>query len=700
MKLFSEIHIPFEEPVMIFFIVLVIILLSPVILRRLRIPSIIGLIIAGIIVGPYGFHILQRDASVELFGTVGLLFLMFLVGLELDMIEFKQKRNRIIFYGFLTFFFPAAFGFSFLYFFLNWSIVSSILIGIMLSTHTLIAFPIASKLGITKNKAIIVVLGGTIITDTSVLIVLAITTGASEGDLGYLFWIRLILSLVALSTIVLWGFPKITRWFFRNIENESSMQFVFVLALLFLSAVLAEFIHLEPIIGAFLSGLALNKLIPKQSALMRRIEFVGNSIFIPYFLISVGMLINLNALISDTRGVLITGVLIIIALVSKWIGAFILQKTFGYSPIERRVVFGLSTARTAAALAVVLLGFNMNLLNEMALNATIVIILATSLVSSFVTEHAGRKLAVFEKQNAMYKKSDKRERILVSVSNPKTIEKLINLATFFKDKKSDDPLYVLTVVKDKHTDEERKNMEKVLEKTIQHAEEKDVIIESITKTDISIPSGIINSIQELETTDLIIGWNDKHSTRNYLYGSILDHLLENCEKTIMVSRLQTQINYLRKVKILVPENAEYEPGFNHWLEKLINIDKPDMMSYMFYAPEATTVKIKEKIDSKEALKTSYYPVPERNEVKKLLKGLYYDTLLMIISARRGTISYAPELEFYPRLLNKYAPNKNFVIIYPEQFRQAYCELTYNTAEVNVPRIDKKLGIIKKRKTPR
>ncbi|EJF09819.1 cation:proton antiporter [Pontibacter sp. BAB1700] len=329
MTLLLKLVPPFEDPVLIFTMVLLIILVAPIILNKLRIPGIVGLILAGVIVGPNGFNLLLRDASIILFGTVGLLYIMFLAGLEIDMIDFKKNRNRSLIFGALTFLIPITTGTLIFYYLMDYQLLSAILLSSMFSSHTLIAYPIASRLGISKNEAVTVTIGGTIVTDTAVLLVLAVVAGSSQGDLDVWYWVKLAGSLAIFAGIVMFVFPRIASWFFKQIESEKGAQYIFVLTLVFAAAFLAELAGVEAIIGAFLAGLALNPLIPHTSALMNRIEFVGNNIFIPFFLINVGMIVDLSVLFRGPEALIIAGVIVVVALVTKFLAAGSLKRYLG-----------------------------------------------------------------------------------------------------------------------------------------------------------------------------------------------------------------------------------------------------------------------------------------------------------------------------------------------------------------------------------
>ena len=266
-----EFERPFQNPVLVFAVILLIILLSPILLRKLKIPGIIGLIISGVIIGPHGINMLEQNSAITLFSTIGLLYIMFIAGLELDLNEFQRNKNKSIVFGFLTFIIPLTIGFPVCYYLLDYSFTASLLISSMFSTHTMVSYPIVSKFGISKNEAVAITVGGTILTDTAVLILLAIIMSSDNGGLNMAFWIQLIASLAVFSGIMFWIIPKVTAWFFQKLESEKTSHYIFVLAVVFFAAFLAELAGIEPIIGAFVAGLALNKLIPYSSTLMNRI---------------------------------------------------------------------------------------------------------------------------------------------------------------------------------------------------------------------------------------------------------------------------------------------------------------------------------------------------------------------------------------------------------------------------------------------
>lgn len=696
MRLLSIITLPLEDPVIIFTLVLFIILLSPIVLRKLRIPSIIGLILAGVIFGPNGLNVLLRDSSIVLFGTVGLLYIMFLAALEIDMGDFKKSGKRSVVFGILTFIIPLSLGTFICYYLLDYSITASLLIASMFSTHTLISYPIVSNLGITKDESVTISVGGTIITDTAVLLLLAIIVASTAGNLDMNFWIRITLSIIAFVLFILFIYPRITRWFFRNIPESGASQYVFVLSLVFLAGVLAELAGLEPIIGAFLAGLAINRLVPSNSALMNRIEFVGNAIFIPFFLISVGMLVDLKIIFSGTHTLMIAAVITLTAIVSKWFPAYFIQKIFGYSAIQRRIIFGLSTSRAAATLAVILIGFKIGIVDETILNVTVLLILITTLISSFITEQAGRKLAVIESQRKP--QPDKRpERILVPIANPKNVGRLIELATYIKDTEIPDPIYPLSVIKDSEEAEQQlhksnKEMINSLSSTI----DVQAKIQPITRVDLNVSSGISRAIKELFVTTVVLGWNAKITTRQWIFGSILDQLLNNKNQMILVCKLQEPLNTYRQINVIVPRAAQFETGFTNWIESVkrlasqigtdihVTAHKVDLPSI-----ESAFAKIRPTVQIKFSADTNI------SDLKTLSSTAKKDNLYLFISARPTTVSHERYLDDIPFLLSKYFKNLSFIVLYPQQSLKISIESTLRLDEYSVFPYQKNLGRINK-----
>jgi Kef-type K+ transport system membrane component KefB len=664
---FSLPDLPFNEPVIVFTILITIILLAPIVFKKFRIPGIVGLIISGMIIGPNGMNLVVSGESIKLLSTAGLLYLMFLVGLELNTRDLLHNRNKSLTFGALTFFVPFIFGFILAYFILSYNVLASLLTAIIFSTHTLIAYPIASRLGIIKSDAVTVTIGGTIITDTAALILLAFISAAIDDSYSFVFWIRIVLSISVFSILILWGVPKISAWFFKNLEGESGSQYIFVLAILFVSGLLAQIAGIEPIIGAFLAGLAMNSLIPHTSALMNRISFIGNNFFIPIFLISVGLMVDLSFIFKDIGALLFAGTLVIVALGSKFVAAWILQLIYKYTNTERQVIFGLSVSRAAAIISIVIVGYDLKLIGLDILNGAILIILVSCFVGSFITERSGRKLAIAEAQKNPVKIIP-HERILVSVSNPATIEGLIDFAILIRELQTIQPVYMLSVVPDDAFAQEQilKN-NKMFESAISHAAAADTKLNLVSRVDLNVATGISRAVKELMINKTILGWNGKITTSNFFFGSIIENLISSTEQMVMVVKASKPFNIINRIVIIIPENAEIEAGFNTWLLtlKVLAIRTSSMLLFegfqktlseirSFYDMDAVNLKIEYKVSEVS------HPLIEHAQ-KRMENDLY-----VVIAARRRTLSYSHYIDHMPRDLARYFENNNFIIIYPEQ----------------------------------
>jgi len=376
-EIFSEFFsTPFHEPIMVFALLLFIILIVNMISKKFEIPEIIGLIVAGVLLGPNGFNLLANTDAVGLLSTVGLLYILFLVGLELDIKQFKANSFISITFGVLTFVVPFVITYFASVYILRFSSNVALMIACMFTSHTLVTYVTVTKIGITENRAIPVVVGGTVFTDILVLLLFSVLLKNTEGVLDNVVIIKMTISILLFFFIVFAGVPKFARWFFNKFENERYIDYIFVLFVVALCGILAEFSGVDQIIGAFLAGLALNKLIPKTSALFNRTEFIGNSFFIPIFLISVGMLIDVRMIFQGWTVILLALVLTFTAVSGKWLAAFFTQIFFKFSKDEGTLMFGLSSARASATLALVLIGFNAGVegFDNDLLNATVYIV--------------------------------------------------------------------------------------------------------------------------------------------------------------------------------------------------------------------------------------------------------------------------------------------------------------------------------------
>lgn len=670
--LMHEFELPLGNPVLIFSLILFIILLSPILLRKLNIPGIIGLIIAGVVIGPHGLNILEKSSAIDLFSTIGLLYIMFIAGLELDMNEFKSNRNKSLLFGLFTFIFPLSIGFPVCYYLLGYDFNASFLTASMFATHTLVAYPIVSKLGVSKNQAVAITVGGTILTDTAVLIILAVIMGNSQGNLNSEFWIRLGVSLAIFSAIMFLIIPRIAKWFFRKLESEKHSHYIFVLSIVFLAAFLAEVAGVEPIIGAFVAGLALNKLIPHSSALMNRIEFIGNSLFIPFFLISVGMLVDVSVILSGPAALIVAGTLSVVALFGKWFAALFTQLIFKYSKAQRQLIFGLSSAHAAATLAVILVGYKAEILDENILNGTIILILITCIVASFATEKAAKKIVIESEDDTeglIKSNGAHNEHILLPIANVSNIEKLLEFAIFIKENKSANPISILSVVS--NNNEAEINILKArnkLEEFVRQASASETKVNIITTIDHNTASGIARISREIMADIIVLGWPQRAGFIDKLIGEKVESILSNTDKTAFICQLIKPMVLHKRIVIVAPPLTEYENGFGLWVSKITKLAQELSIPIMLYCNEATEIAV-EKFFKKAKLSASITvkSFTDWEDFLVLSRHIHEDDLLVLVSARKGATSYLSVLDNLPVKLEKHFAVNSKLVIYPQQF---------------------------------
>lgn len=667
--LMDQFQLPLQNPVLIFSLILAIILLAPILLQRIRIPGIIGLIVSGIIIGPAGLNILEKSLFVDVFSTIGLLYIMFIAGLELDLNEFKATRNKSLLFGFLTFSIPLGVGFPVCHYLLGFDFNASLLTASMFATHTLVTYPIVSKLGVSKNKAVAITVGGTILTDTAVLILLAVILGSHEGGLTQEFWIRLGISLILFSAFMFLVIPRIAKWFFIKLESERHSHYIFVLSVVFFSAFLAEIAGLESIIGAFVAGLALNKLIPNSSALMNRIEFIGNSLFIPFFLISVGMIVDVSVILSGPMALIIAGSLTVVAIFGKWLAAFFTQIIFGYSKGERKLIFGLSSAHAAATLAVILVGYKAGILDDNILNGTVVLILVTCVIASFATESAAKMIIrdTDDDEDLELTSGVNQEQILIPIANLILIDKVLDFAVLIKEKKSINPLAILTVVP--NTDEAEKTIIKAkqgLEKFIMETTASDTQATVMATIDHNAASGISRTAKEIMADIILLGWPQKTGFLDKLIGDKMESILENTEKTLFICDFQIPLVNHKRLFLIVPPNAEFEEGFPIWINKVAKLSVELSIPIVLNCTEGTHEAIlkfakKNKIN----LSLNYHHFKEWEDFFILSREIADTDFIIMVSSRRGYISHNGHLDKLPAKIERHFGHISKMVIYPQ-----------------------------------
>lgn len=664
--------LPLQQPVAIFLVVLVIILLGPLLFRLLKIPTIVGMIVAGMAVGPYGFNILSNDASFKIFGEVGILYIMFLAAAEIDMFHLRKQIKSGILFGLLSFIIPMALGiFGAKYAFsISWT--SAVLVASMYASHTLISYPVVSRFGLSNSRGAVIAVSGTIVAVMLALLALAevvtvrVSGFFSWGSLG-----RLAIMLVVYVLVVGYSFPWLTRRFFRY-TNDSVSQFIFILALVFVASLLAQLIGLEAILGAFYAGLVLNRLIPSRSALMGRIRFIGNAIFIPYFLIGVGMLINISVIFKGWGVAWVAANMVVVALGGKWIAAWVSQKLLGLDSIDRRLMFGLTSGKAAATIAATMIGFRYGLLSENVMNAAVVMILVCCIVSTVVTDRTARLLRIIlsrkELENESGPATNFEARQLVAVSNPLTSEGLMKMALLMRSVENHEQMTCLFV----RTNDDANAItmgRNAMRSAVSAAIAVDVDVRDVERWDINVVSGVNNVIKETRASDVIIGLHRKSNVVDTFYGTMIENLLAATNKMIFMSRVFIPVDTVRKIYVVAPMNAEYEVGFRQWVDRIGNLASQIGSELTVISYQATCDFIRRQLAEEGFGVRQEYRVMESWDDFILLSGeITEEDLLMVVAARKGSLSHNGDLETLPNFLSRNFSRQNLVVVYPEQFR--------------------------------
>ena len=668
-------YLPITDPTLIFFVVLLIILVAPIVMSKLRIPHIIGMVLAGVMVGQYGFNILERDNSFELFGRVGLYYIMFLAGLEMDMEGVKKHTRRFVAFGLLTCFVPLVLTYVMAIAILDYSPAASFLLGCIMASNTLIAYPIIGRYGLQRHPSVGLSVGSSMISLFLALVMLAALSGAFTEGVNWFFWPLFVLKFAAFCVGSLLFIPKLTRYFLRR-YSDAVMQYIFVLGIMFLSAALTSLIGIEGIFGAFFSGLILSRYIPRVSPLMNRIEFIGNALFIPYFLIGVGMLINVRTIFSGIEMVWIVFLIVFFGTFGKAAAAYISSLLFRLSKADGNMMFGLTSAHAAGAIAMVMVGMRLEvapgvyLIDDITLNGVVMMILFTCVISTLMTEHASKQIIIQEKTHlhAETLKEDD-EKILLCVKYPEIAPQLLYLAMLMRDQRLNRELVALNVVyDDQHSTLSREQGLRLLEKLQQQASASEVKVQTQVRLATNIANGIKHAFREFACSEVIMGMHVHTDINPRFWGEFIQSLYNGLNRQIILTRFVQPMSTLRRIRVAVPSRAEFEPGFHRWLERLSRLAGQLDCRIQFHGRKESLELIGEYINNRHPhVRAEYTSMEHWNELPQLAADISDDHLFVVVTARKGTISYKNALERLPDELQKHFSGKNLMIIFPDQF---------------------------------
>ena len=676
-------YLPITDPTLIFFVVLCIILLAPIIMGKLRIPHIVGMVLAGMLIGKYGLNILERDSSFELFGEVGLYYIMFLAGLEIDMNGLKNNSWKVVGFGLLTFAVPFILVFLSCLYMLHYSAVASLLLGSVLGSNTLIAYPIVCKYGLQKHNSVTLCVGASMISVTFALVVLAAIVGTYNNGTGIGFWLLFILKFAAYIGAAVYCIPRITRWFLRR-YSDAVMQYIFIMGILFLSAAITDMLGMEGVFGAFFAGLMLNRYIPHVSPLMNRIEFIGNALFIPYFLIGVGMLINVRVLFEGWSTAFITFCLVFFGTVGKALAAYAIAFFHRLPKVHGHMMFGLTAAHAAGSIAIVMVGIRLKvaegtyLLNDDMLNGVVMMILFTCIIGSMVTEKASRDIVLNDIPTSANDSNGDDEKILIPVKYPETAETLVNMAILMRNPKLNRGLVGLNVVYD---DENRlQGQEKgksLLEKLANMAIAADVRMLTQVRIATNIANGIKHAFKEFNASEIIMGLHNHKNVSKRFWGEFIQSLFNGLNRQIVIVQCNQPLNTIRRIHVAVPSRAEFEPGFCRWMERVARMAGNLDCKIEFHGQQGSLSLIRDYIQNRHPnLRAEYTLMAHWIELPALAASIREDHMFVVVTARKVTVSYKLALEQLPEELTRHFSGKSLMIIYPDQYGEQADAMTF------------------------
>ena len=687
---FLTTYFPITDPTLIFFVVLLTILFAPIIMGKLRIPHIIGMVLAGMLIGKYGLNILERDSSFELFGRVGLLYIMFLAGLEMDLESVKKSSKRILIFGLLSFLIPFVLTFVMASWLLNYSPQASFLLGCIMASNTLIAYPIVGRYGLQRDSSVMLSVGASMLSLFLSLVMLAALVASHEENTNVWFWLFFLLKFGGFIAACILIIPRLTRYFLRRYSDQV-MQFIFVLSVMFLSAAASEAAGVEGIVGAFISGLILNRYIPHVSPLMNRIEFIGNALFIPYFLIGVGMLIRISSLFTSWHMVWIVALIVFFGTFGKAVAAYVSSLLFRLPKSAGHMMFGLTSAHAAGSIAMVMVGMRLEvtpgtyLINDEILNGVVIMILVTCVISSLMTAHAAQQIVLkgnSQQLSASGQKNDD-EKILLCVKYPEIAPQLLELAIMVRNQKLNRGLVALNVVyDDSNAPANREKGLRLLERLEQQASASEVKIQKQVRLATNIANGIKHAFREYSGSEIIMGMHVHTEVNPKFWGDFIQSLYNGLNRQIILSRFVQPLNTLRRIQVVVPSRAEFEPGFHRWLERLSRLAENLDCRIQFHGRNESLELIREFINNlHHGVRAEYTFMAHWNELPQIAETIKEDHLFVVITARKGTISYKNALERLPNELMKHFAGKNLMIIFPDQYGEHKDErMTFTEAQ--------------------
>ncbi|MFP4121388.1 cation:proton antiporter domain-containing protein [Coleofasciculus sp.] len=559
-----------EGPIVAFTILLLVSLTIPPLFERLGLPGLVGLLLAGVILGSNGLQLLDgQTETMKLLSGIGKIYLMFVAGLEIDLVQFRKKKHRSLVFGLMTFIVPLVvsmmigrlFGFG-------WN--TSLLMGSLFASHTLLGYPIVQRLGLVEKEPVIVTIGATIFTDISALLVLAICVSINAGEFSLYSLLQQLVALAIYTAIVLFGFDWVGKEHFRRTGDDEGNQFLFVLLAVFLASVGAEIIQVDQIVGAFMAGLAVNDVVG-NSPVKEKVEFVGSVLFIPFFFVDMGLLLDIPVFIESlTTSFWLTLAIVVGLLGSKFFAAAIAKFLYRYSFNEMMVMWSLSIPQVAATLAAALVGLQVGLITETVFNSIIVLMLITSILGPLLTGKFAPKLPLpkaspksnqsklwWEKPHS--KPIEEQESvpftIIVPVSKSQTKGYLMEMAALIARHQSGQIIPLSISPSRTYMDEPQmqvnlRQSRRLLHKALTISSEFEAEAKPVVRIENDIASGIVHTAREQDASLIVMSWRKNTGLRARLFGTIINRVFWASHCPVAVMRLLDEPVNLRK--ILVP----------------------------------------------------------------------------------------------------------------------------------------------------
>ena len=616
------------DSIWICFVILTLVLFVPILCKRIRFPQIAGLIVTGVLIGPGVMNILNVTPEIQFFSRMGLLFIMFFAGLGIDLEEMKRNKVWGILFGFLTFAVPWALCYFSCVWLLQLSARTSAILACIMGSHTLISYPIISRYGLARRKSVTISVAGALVAILLALIVYAVML-STHGDANFNpLWF--ILKIAIYITAVILVYPRMARDFFHRVTNSFS-HFLFVMILLALSCGLAQLIGLDSIVGAFLAGIVLNRYIPKSSPLMNRLDFVGNTLFVPMFLLNTGLLIDLRGMTGNWLFLTAFAVLFIIGTFGKWFAALITQKANGFTRNDRRVIFGLSASHAAGALAIAMGAYDGGLMDNTTLSATVLIVLFSCILSNIITENAADELHMDEVSGTSAADS----RLMVMLTGSNTLQALMDTAITLYDKNSPELVGLYVTINGEHAPKYMQDGKGRLEEASRIAASADVPFIAHNRLGNNIIDSILHASNEFAADRMLMGLPLRHSINLPYLDNIISPLNDGFHGQIVLQRFVMPMNTIRRIVVLVPGPVIQDDAFEKCMESIYRITMAIGCASEFYGKDQPISAVRGTGLNFSSGRVSYNEVSETADMHWVISGLKTDHLLMIVGPRES-----------------------------------------------------------------